>query len=48
VIADIDRTFERLSDCRGAIVAVGNHLAPNIPEEMLDLYFERMLPLLKR
>jgi hypothetical protein len=48
VSADIDRTFECLSDCKGAIVAVGNHLAPNIPEKMLDLYFERMLPLLQR
>lgn len=40
---DIDRTFGRLSDCRGAIIAVGNHLSPNIPEEMLDKYFEYLL-----
>ena len=45
---DIDKTFERLSDCKGAIVAVGNHLPPNIPEAMLDQYFEFMLPKLKR
>jgi len=45
---DIDRTFERLADCRGAIVAVGNHLPPNIPEEMLDKYFEYLLPRLAR
>ena len=44
VRADIDRTFARLADCRGAIVAVGNHLPPNIPEEMLDLYFDAVLP----
>jgi len=45
---DLDRTFERLSDCRGAIVAVGNHLPPNIPGGMLDKYFECLLPRLKR
>lgn len=45
---DIDRTFERLSNCRGAIVAVGNHLSPNISEEILDQYFEDLLPGLER
>ncbi len=45
---DIDRTFERLSDCKGAIIAVGNHLPPNIPEHMLDKYFEYLLPKLGR
>lgn len=45
---DLDRTFERLSDCRGAIVAVGNHLPPNIPEAMLDSYFAYLLPRLQR
>ena len=48
VQADIDRTFERLTDCRGAIVAVGNHLPPNIPEAMLDKYFQYLLPRLAR
>ena len=48
VQVDIDKTFERLADCRGAIVAVGNHLPPNIPEAMLDQYFEYLLPKLKR
>ncbi len=48
VRADIDRTFERLQSCKGAILAVGNHLPPNIPEEMLDQYFEYLLPLLDR
>ncbi|MBS3762013.1 MAG: hypothetical protein KGZ25_01795 [Planctomycetes bacterium] len=41
---DIDRTFERFQDCKGAIFAVGNHLPANIPGEMLDRYFERVLP----
>jgi len=45
---DIDRTFDRLDDCKGAIVAVGNHLPPNIPEEMLDKYFDYLLPRLNR
>lgn len=44
---DIDRTFQRFSDCKGAIVAVGNHLSPNIPEAMLDHYFEEILFRLK-
>lgn len=44
----IDRTFESLSRCKGAIVAVGNHLPPNIPSKMLDRYFEYLLPRLKR
>jgi len=45
---DIDRTFNRLADCKGATIAVGNHLAPNIPGEMLDKYFEYLLPQLDR
>ncbi|MFA7159619.1 MAG: uroporphyrinogen decarboxylase family protein [Kiritimatiellia bacterium] len=44
----IDRTFESLSRCKGAIVAVGNHLAPNIHGEMLDFYFENLLPCLNK
>jgi len=40
----VDRTLARLSDCRGAILAVGNHLPPNIPEAMLDRYFDYLLP----
>jgi uroporphyrinogen-III decarboxylase len=44
----IDRTFDRLEDCKGAIVAVGNHLPSNIPDEMLDKYFEYLLPRLNR
>lgn len=45
---DIDRTFETLQDSRGAIVAVGNHLPPNIPAEMLDRYFKEILPRLEK
>ena len=41
---DVERTFTALENCRGAILAVGNHLPPNIPPEMLDLYYERLLP----
>ena len=44
----IDQTTEKLSQCRGAIVAVGNHLPPNIPEAMLDKYFDSLLPRLAR
>jgi hypothetical protein len=48
VRCDIDRTFERLAECKGAIVAVGNHLPPNIPEAMLDQYFDYLLPRLRK
>lgn len=48
VRADIDRTFQALEKCRGAILAVGNHLPPNIPAEMLDLYYGYLLPRLVR
>lgn len=48
VRADIDNTFERLAVCKGAIVAVGNHLPANIPDDMLDRYFDHLLPKLKR
>jgi hypothetical protein len=44
VRADIDQTFERLADCRGALLAVGNHLPSNVPDEMLDRYFDELLP----
>lgn len=45
---DIDKTFERLSDCKGAILAVGNHMPPNIPEFMMDRYFDYLLPKLEK
>lgn len=34
----IDRTFELAQRCRGLIVAVGNHMPPNIPQDMVDRY----------
>jgi len=48
VLADVARTFAALQHCRGAILAVGNHLPPNIPADMLDLYFGALLPRLAR
>jgi len=45
---DIDKTLAKLSDCKGALVAVGNHLPPNIPDHMLDKYFDYLLPRLSR
>lgn len=44
----LDRTFETLARCKGAILAVGNHMPPNIPDDMMDLYFDSLLPRLKR
>jgi len=48
VKADIDHTFKQLEECKGAVVAVGNHLPPNIPEPMMDRYFDYLLPRLKK
>jgi hypothetical protein len=45
---DIDKTFDTLKNCRGAILACGNHLPPNIPGDMLDEYFGYLLPRLVR
>jgi len=40
VVADaIDRTIEALKGAGGALFAVGNHLAPNIPPAVLKQYF---------
>jgi hypothetical protein len=47
VQSDIDKTVERLADCKGAILAVGNHLPANIPDSMLDRYFAYLLPKLE-
>lgn len=44
----IDRTIESLARCKGAILAVGNHLPSNISAAMLDCYFAYLLPRLKR
>jgi len=48
VKASIDRTLAALSKCKGAILAVGNHLPANIPPAMLDQYFDYLLPRLSR
>ena len=48
VAVDLDRTFRALEKCRGAILAVGNHLPPNIPEDMLDSYYAQLLPRLQK
>ena len=45
---DIERTFALLSKCRGAVVAVGNHLPANITDEMLDRYIGAVRPRLAR
>lgn len=37
---EIDDTFEKISKLKGGIFAVGNHLAPNIPKEILKRYFD--------
>lgn len=44
VLRDLDRTFAALARCRGALLAVGNHLPPNIPAQMLDLYYGELFP----
>lgn len=45
---NIDRTLQALRNCRGACFAVGNHLPPNIPQPMLDRFFDYLLPRLRR
>lgn len=42
VARDVDRTFRDLARCRGAIVAVGNHLPANIDDGILERYLERV------
>jgi len=49
VKADIDRTLDALEkSCKGAIVAVGNHLPPNIPMDIMEKYFDYLVPRLGR
>lgn len=48
VKADLERTSELLARCRGAILATGNHLPPNIPAPMINLYRTSLLPRLQR
>jgi hypothetical protein len=45
---DIDRTFELLGKCRGAILCVGNHLPANIPDEMMTRYMTELRSRLQR
>jgi hypothetical protein len=45
---DIERTFELLPKCRGAIVAVGNHMPANIPDEAMDRYIAAVRPRLAK
>jgi hypothetical protein len=46
--ADIERTFQLLERCKGAIVATGNHLPANIPDDVMDRYIAELLPRLER
>jgi len=48
VRSDVDRTLEKLAACRGAIVAVGNHLPGNIPADAMDAYIGYLRPRLSR
>ncbi len=48
VETDLQRTFAALEKCRGAILAVGNHLAPDISADMLARFFSYLLPRLAR
>jgi hypothetical protein len=43
VASAIDRTFAALAQCRGALLAVGNHLPPNIPPDALESYRRQLL-----
>ncbi len=43
VRAGLDRTFELGKRCRGLVLAVGNHLPANIPDEMLDRYIQYLM-----
>ncbi len=42
VARDVDRTFRDLERCRGAIIAVGNHLPANIDDGILERYLDRV------
>jgi uroporphyrinogen-III decarboxylase len=44
----IDRTIDLLGVAKGAIIAVGNHLPPNISDEMMEKYFRYLLRKMKR
>jgi len=36
----VDHTLELARDCRGVILAVGNHIPANVPDDMLDRYID--------
>ena len=36
----VDRSLELASRCKGVILAVGNHIPANVPDDMLDRYIE--------
>lgn len=38
VKAQMDRTFELAQKCKGVIFSVGNHMPPNIPQEMMEKF----------
>ena len=40
VRSTLDQTFARLQGCAGALVAVGNHLPANIPDDMMQRYVD--------
>ena len=40
VKASVDRTFELAKECKGLILAVGNHIPANVPDEMCDAYID--------
>jgi len=40
VKASVDRTLELARTCKGLILAVGNHIPANVPDEMCDRYIE--------
>ena len=40
VKATMDRTFDLAQRCRGLVLAVGNHIPANVPDDMLDRYIE--------
>ena len=48
VQADIDKTFEALQQTKGALFAVGNHLPANITDDMMEKFFDYLLPRLKK
>lgn len=48
VKSDIEKTLECLKSCKGALFATGNHLPANIPPDMMDRYFDYLLPRLAR